>query len=63
MIGQPLGCILVLLIGMLSIAIGVAPLSIIGTVRSGFLSWNFSSLWPALVIGWFLFFPLVNFAH
>jgi len=63
MIGQPLGCILVLLIGVLSFAIGVALLWFIGTFRPGFFAWDSGSLWPAFGIGFIIFYPLVDFAH
>jgi len=63
MIGQPLGCILVLLIGVLSFAIGVALLCFIGAFRPGFFAWDAGSLWPAFGIGFLIFYPLVDFAH
>src|SRR5207302_9538784 len=63
MIGQPLGCFLVLGIGFVSFAIGAALLWCINVFRPGMFAWEASSFWAAGFAGFLVFYPLLDFGH
>jgi hypothetical protein len=63
MIGQPLGCILVLLIGVISVSLAIALLWCASFFRPGLFACNATSLWASVGIGFFLFFPLLELGH
>ena len=63
MIGQPLGCILVLFIGVFSVGLGVALLWFVDRARPGVFAWDSGSLAMTLLVSFFIFYPLMELAH
>lgn len=63
MIGQPLGCLLVLLTGAISFAASIFLLWLANFLRPGLFAWTAGDLWAAFGIGFVLFFPLMDLGH
>ena len=63
MIGQPLGCFLALLIGVISVVIGLILFWCANVVHPGLFTSSFGTVWAAFGVGVFIFPLLLGFGR